>query len=221
MGKANAIVVLCPHRPDLLGQPLLGHVAWGFEYPNGEWLIGAVEGPDWNGGLNGFWSVRRPNLRSALMYFAQMKNRNAEYNYYKLLTVSPGAQPDPRYAERMARWVSQQKYELFGRNCMNSAYDILRAFSGGQYNNTQLPHPDHNWIPNGWFNAIETPDYYNLPTVFTTRSREEQPVPFDISGEVQAPEWRALGAELEIRDHSDDKKVEAIKILAPSREQVF
>ena len=73
MGKARAFVVICPHRPSLFGQPLLGHVGWGYEYPNGEWSIGVVEGTEWNGGINGFWSYRVPNLQAALTYFSRMK----------------------------------------------------------------------------------------------------------------------------------------------------
>ncbi len=221
MGKANAIVVLCPHRPDLVGQPLLGHVGWGFEYPNGEWLIGAVEGPDWRGGINGFWSVRRPNLRSALLYFAQMKNQGAEYNCYKLLTVTRGTHVTPQNAENTVRWVSQQKYELFGRNCLNSAYDILRAFCNGKYNFTDLPHPNTNWIPNGWFNAIQTNEYFNLPTYINMRSPQDALIPFEVNGELVAPEWRKKGEELEIIDRSTETKIEEVQVNLPKKLQHF
>ncbi len=221
MGKANAIVVLCPHRPSLLGQPLLGHVAWGYEYPNGEWLIGAVEGPDWRGGLNGFWAVKRPNLRSALMYFAKMKEQGAEYNCYKLLTVTPRTHVSPEYADQMVRWISQQKYELFGRNCMNSAYDVLRAFCNGKYNFADLPHPNGNWIPNGWFNAIQTHEYYKLPTKYSALQLQDNIVEFDLNGEVSVPEWRKRGSELEIITHSDVHCVDHIEVKLPTKLQYF
>lgn len=157
---AHAIIVLCPSRPDLLGQPLLGHVAWGFQLPNNEWIIGAVEGDGWKqgNGFNGFWSRKLPNLNAALQYFANMSFQDAEYNHYKLLTVTDGVFPNPNGALNVMKWVSGKKYELFGRNCMNSAYDILRAFSsGGSFNGQYLPTPEQNWIPNGWFNAINVP----------------------------------------------------------------
>lgn len=155
--SAHAIIVLCPTRPDLLGQPLLGHVAWGFQLPNNEWVIGAVEGDGWPRGnrFNGFWSRKVPSFNAALQHFANMKYEDAEYNQFKLLTVTHNVFPDPDAAMSVMKWVSGQKYELFGRNCMNSAYDILRAFSrGGNFNSRTMPSPDTNWIPNGWYNAI-------------------------------------------------------------------
>lgn len=220
MRKTNAIVVLCPHRPNLFGQPLLGHVAWGFEYPNGEWLIGAVEGPEWKGGLNGFWAVKKPNLRSVLTYFAHMKTQGAEYNCYKLLTVTPETPVNFRYADQMVRWVSEQKYELLGRNCMNSAYDILRALCNGKYNFTDLPYPNTNSIPNGWFNAIQTHEYYNLPTVFSQLQMQEKVIPFDLNGEITPPKWRENGKELEIINHTNNN-IDGIEVKLPTKLQYF
>lgn len=161
----QAIVVICPHRPSLAGQPLLGHVGWGYEYPDRSWCIGSVEGPSWQGTFNGFWARRMPDLRSSLMYFAEMEAKlAAEYDFYKLLTVSNGITPDYQAADRVVAWVRNQEYNLTGRNCMNSTYDVLRAFANCAYNGEQLPSPDWNWIPNGWFNAIKTNDYYKLPS---------------------------------------------------------
>ena len=160
MSQANAIVVLCPKRPDLAGQPLLGHVGWGFELPDGQWMVGAVEGDGWaNGnGMNGFWSRKVPGEKQATQVFANMVHYGAEYNYFKYLTMTSQVWPDPDAALRVMAWVSAQPYQLFGRNCMNSTYDILRAFSrGGHFNGKILPSPDFNWIPNGWFNAIQVP----------------------------------------------------------------
>ncbi|MEC8443175.1 MAG: hypothetical protein VXZ05_03125 [Pseudomonadota bacterium] len=197
---AHAIAVLCPKRPDLMGQPLLGHVAWGFELPNGEWMIGAVEGDGWRhgNGLNGFWSRRMPDLRRALQYFADMQFRDAEYNYYKLLRVTDEVYPDPDGAMGVMRWVSGQKYELFGRNCMNSAYDILRAFSrGGHFNQRTLPAPQFNWIPNGWFNAIQVPDsdfnYLPRPSSFRGFAEADHADGLDDVMPV-VPEWRVKGS---------------------------
>ncbi|HBC17595.1 MAG TPA: hypothetical protein DC022_02300 [Alcanivorax sp.] len=81
---------------------------------------------------------------------------------------------------------------MFGRNCMNSTYDILRAFSrGGHFNGKILPSPDFNWIPNGWFNAIQVPqsDYHHLPPA-------SQPVQAfaaaeaDLQETAECPDWR-------------------------------
>ncbi|MEO0343138.1 MAG: hypothetical protein AAF198_06840 [Pseudomonadota bacterium] len=167
---AEAIVVLCPSRPDLLGQPLLGHVGWGFELPNGEWVIGAIEGDGWeNGnGFNGFWSERRLNLNAALQHFSTMINYGAEYNQFKLLRVAQNIAANPQGALEMMGWLSQQHYKLVDGNCMDATYRVLKTFSrGGYFHGQELPSPDFNWIPNGWYNAIQVPqnDHQNLPYV--------------------------------------------------------
>lgn len=222
MRKAKAFIVICPHRPDLLGQPLLGHVGWGYEYPNGDWCIGAVEGPEWGADHNGFWASRKRDLRSALLHFSGMKNRDAEYDYYKLLTVSDGVEPNPDYADQLVRWVQQEPYNLFGRNCMNSAYDILKAFADAKFNGVDLPHPATNWIPNGWFNAIQTNEYYKLPKAYNAEKsfEEENIMPFDLDGDLIAPEWRKPGAELFIKERSPEETVE-IKVPEPMGIQTF
>ena len=110
MSQANAIVVLCPKRPDLAGQPLLGHVGWGFELPDGQWMVGAVEGDGWaNGnGMNGFWSRKVPGEKQATQVFANMVHYGAEYNYFKYLTMTSQVWPDPDAALRVMAWVSAQ-----------------------------------------------------------------------------------------------------------------
>ena len=221
---ARALVVLCPKRPDLAGQPLLGHVAWGFELPHGDWMIGAVEGDGWHqgNGFNGFWSERVPDLGQALRHFSQMAYHQAEYNQYKLLTMTPNVYPDPDGAMQVMKWVSGQKYELFGRNCMNSAYDILRAFSrGGNYNHQVLPSPDLNWIPNGWFNAIKVPDqdYRYLPVpVHAFQSATEAVASEDTLSGVEPlfPSWRdPASAEYVPVDAEAAEKAEKSEVSVP------
>jgi len=196
---AHAIVVLCPKRPDLFGQPVLGHVAWGFELPTHEWVIGAVEGDGWKhgNGVNGFWSRKVPSLNHALQHFAHMQYQDAEYNYVKILRVTDNVFPDPDGALHVMKWVSGQKYELFGRNCMNSAYDILRAFSrGGNFNGKILPTPDLNWIPNGWYNEIKVPDsdfrYLPTPTESVHAFGTSNDAADDVMADMAAtcPDWR-------------------------------
>ncbi len=212
---AKAIVIICPRRPDLVGQPLLGHTAWGYEYPDGSWGIGAIEGENWQGSYNGFWALRVPNLRAALMYFAETGSKHGnEYDYYKLLTVSNGITPDWKAADNVVAWAKHQKYNLFGGNCMNRTYDVLRAFANCAYNGKQLPSPDHNWIPNGWFNAIQTPDYYKLPTVVHTLSRNPAPATtaIELPENPSTPSWR-VGETLPDTKENPDWKV--VSFIAP------
>ena len=220
MSQANAIVVLCPKRPDLAGQPLLGHVGWGFELPDGQWMVGAVEGDGWSNGngMNGFWSRRVPGERQATQVFANMVHQGAEYNYFKYLTMTHQVWPDPDAAVRVMAWVSAQPYQLFGRNCMNSTYDVLRAFSrGGHFNGKILPNPDFNWIPNGWFNAIQVPqsDYHHLPPASQpvqafAAAREE------LQAAAECPDWRNPESENYLPvGEAPNEAVEAVEVPPP------
>ncbi|RLA63221.1 MAG: hypothetical protein DRQ78_07105 [Epsilonproteobacteria bacterium] len=189
MNNARVIVVICPHRPEaLLNQALLGHVGWGYEYPDGTWCIGGVEGVDWQGISNGFWVKHAPNLDIALTYFSQMKYIfDTEYDYYKLLSVSKEVKANWEYADKVVAWIKTQKYNLFGRNCMNSTYDILCAYASS-YNDKTLASPHFNWIPNGWFNTIETDEYYFLPSVKEQNFTNLQDL--KLTEEIQVPQWR-------------------------------
>ncbi len=197
----RAFVGICPHRPQAaFNQPVLGHVAWGYEYPDGSWCVGTSEGPDWHGIWNGFWQQHLPSLDAALMYFSYNMRvlSQTDYDYYKLLEVNNGVTPNCQYADQVAQWVSQQPYVVFGRNCMNDTYDVLRAYAGGCYNGSNLPTPETNWIPNGWFNAIVSDEYYKLPNPpshcvtkaraqFAAYSRAD-------AGPVPPPSWRKPGS---------------------------
>ncbi len=148
-GEANALVAICHQRPFNLG-----HVGWGYEYPDGTWCVGAIEGSLFDNLPNGFWQRRAVNLNEAINYFRKMEERfGTTYEECKYLTVNDV--PNPRGADAMMNWVSNQPYNVIGRNCMNSAYDILCAFSkGGRYSGGILPLPQNNWFPNDWYEKI-------------------------------------------------------------------
>ena len=197
----RAIIVICPHRPQNLGSPVLGHVAWGFEYEDGTWNIGGSEGPNWPpapGPLNnGFWMYRLPTLDAALMYFSyNMRVKfETDYDYFKLLRVNGDIQPHPQQAENVGRWIGNQSYSLVGRNCMNDVYDVLKAYAAdyAYYEGTELPNPGLNWIPNGWFNAVYTPpnQYFRLPAP-PSQELLTHTAPINIAeGSIpSAPSWR-------------------------------
>jgi hypothetical protein len=131
-----------------------------------------------------------------------MQYQDAEYNYVKILRVTDNVFPDPDGALHVMKWVSGQKYELFGRNCMNSAYDILRAFSrGGNFNGKILPTPDLNWIPNGWYNEIKVPDsdfrYLPTPTELVHAFGTSNDAADDVMADMAAtcPDWRNVDSD--------------------------
>jgi hypothetical protein len=147
--EANAIIVLSRTRPFNLG-----HVGWGYEYPDGTWCVGAIEAELFQNFPNGFWKRRAKNLEEGINYFRKMEARfDANYDEFKYLRAD--SSPNWKAADDKMFWVEQQPYNIAGRNCMNSTYDILCAFSsGGHYNGSFLPRPEDNWIPNMWYDKI-------------------------------------------------------------------
>ena len=172
---AKAIVTSCEHRPNILGLNIIGHVGWGFEYPDGSWHVGAIEGSEWRkSNFNGFWGKHLPNLNSALDYLSSMAARGAEYDCYKLFTID---KPNPLAADRAVRYVSRLAFEPLGRNCLASAYDVLRAFGGGYYQGGLLPNPKQHGIPNDWFNQFEYEEYLYLPHRMQQHQAINEPEP--------------------------------------------
>jgi hypothetical protein len=162
----KAIVVFCPHRPasPIPDKPIFGHVAWGYEYPDGSWAIGSLEGPNWQGSYNGYWSVKKDSLNQALDYFARLKlTLNTDYDCYKLLNVSEGISVDIVKADEVVASRRHMNYSLINNNCMDFAYLVLKAYANCAYNDNQLPNPDLNWAPVKWFNKIKSDQYSNLP----------------------------------------------------------
>ena len=183
----NAMVAVCPHRPFNCG-----HVGFGFEYPNGTWRVGAVEGSDWSQGnrFNGFWTKHVKNFDAAMNQFAYMRHLGAEYDRVKVMDMHPNVAPNPQFADKVTKWVSLQKYELAGRNCMDSAYDILLAFGLG-YTRTFLPRPEDNWFPNDWYNKLPASHELVLQNVNVIQSSNTHNEPeLAIECESLLPDWR-------------------------------
>lgn len=118
-----------------------GHVGWAFDVARKRANAGSVEN---HGGTletdphkMGFWSkfVDDP--------VAQMSERN--YNDAKFREV-PAERADPLRAYRVVRWIETQAYRAVTRNCLDDAYDVLRA-----YGVRKLPMPVLDWIPKMWF----------------------------------------------------------------------
>ncbi len=113
-----------------------GHVGWCFAYGDDAFNAGSVENPQ--GTLfaspedAGFWAVR---IRDPL---SPMRLRG--YDEFKTFKLKQGR---PFDALRIVLWVRRQGYDVFGRNCMDATYDILRTF-GVQ----DLPVPARYWEPN-------------------------------------------------------------------------
>ena len=91
----------------------------------------------------GFWTVRTHDP------IAPMRER--AYNEFKVIDLDRG---NSIYAWQVVAWVSRKPYDIFGRNCMDITYDVLRAFGV-----PHLPAPAHHWEPNHWFNHVQGRHY--------------------------------------------------------------
>jgi uncharacterized membrane protein HdeD (DUF308 family) len=174
-------------RPAATG---LGHIAWGFEWMNGWFNVGAVENttgkPFANPEEMGFWSTH------TLDPVATVQNREHPYDEYKLFFV---LQPHPKEAWKTVIWESQEPYSVVHHNCCDVAYDILRA-----YGCTQLLDPAKEFVPNDWYDALPGTSYTIAQhPVIAVSLRKQSPreiarreitlvIPSRIQG--SAPPWR-------------------------------
>lgn len=123
----------------------LGHVGWAFEYRTGWFNAGSVENvhglPEATPKDMDFWTKDTLDPVSAMAQW--------HYDAYKVLPVE---HPAPRAARRVIAWIGQQPYIFLQRNCVDDAYDVLRA-----YGLIDLALPSKTLIPNLWFAALPGP----------------------------------------------------------------
>jgi hypothetical protein len=121
----------------------LGHVGWAFRAENGAFNVGAVENPSGLPfalpGHTGFWTDWVADPVAAF----RLASSFGTYDHYKLIPVDVA---HPREAWETVRWVEAQPYLLSGRNCSDSAYDVLQA-----YGVRDMAPPKQAWNPNMWF----------------------------------------------------------------------
>ncbi len=197
------VPLMDPERPGALralvfvrrsGANGLGHVAWAFEWPNGWFNAGSVENP--SGApfapveKMGGWMAHTRDLT------ATMIRQIVPYDEFKVLFVE-----NPRFiaAWRTAVWVSRMPYSAQRRNCVDSVYDVLRA-----YGVESLRDPAQRSIPYEWYDAIPGPSYRiadhpEIPVRWSRVSdffeRRLRDIPLVISPRAHAsePAWRAMG----------------------------
>jgi hypothetical protein len=125
-----------------------GHLGWAFDVNDSLTDAGAVENP---GGCpvalpgeTGFWTSETADP------IAAMQDPQHAYDMLKYVDV---AAPDLTTTFKTLLWIKQQPYCVFGRNCMDDVYDVLRA-----YGVPNLPPPVDHWAPNAWFAAFRAPE---------------------------------------------------------------
>jgi len=127
----------------------LGHIAWGFEWLNGWFNVGAVENLKQKLFANptgmDFWS------RHTLDPMTTIQQRPYPYDEYKLFFVP---EPRPKDAWKTVIWESRQPYSFVHHNCCDMAYEILSA-----YGCTELLDPAKEFVPNDWYDALPGRSY--------------------------------------------------------------
>jgi uncharacterized membrane protein HdeD (DUF308 family) len=127
----------------------LGHVAWGFEWMNGWFHVGAIENreskPFASPGQMDFWCAHTLNPS------ATMQNREAPYDEYKLYFVE---RPHPKEAWKTVIWESRQPYAFVHHNCCDATFEILHT-----YGCTELLDPAKEFVPNDWYDALPGASY--------------------------------------------------------------
>lgn len=134
-----------------------GHLGWAFDYNTSMVDAGAVEDPLGTPSSPtekmGYWN----ELTGAPVHAMEKRG----YNALRYVELNGNAAS----AYRVVKWVGTQSYCLFGRNCMDDAYDVLRA-----YGVDSLPEPSHDILPNEWF-ARFSGKYSAIESFVWTKSR--------------------------------------------------
>lgn len=120
----------------------LGHVGWSFDFDASQVNAGSVENPLGTPTCDptdmGYWDV----------FCSDPIPEMAEKRYDALKYVDQ-TQADPSGAYRVAQWIKSLPYCVFGRNCLDDTYDVLRA-----YGVVGLPPPSNEWLPREWFEKL-------------------------------------------------------------------
>jgi hypothetical protein len=148
-----------------------GHVGWGFRVSQEDhWFFGSTENTQGAATIDagndiGFWEHEGTYDQMLDAFVRQTyypRDHRAypawAYTAFKCEDVSDSA-VNAAKAEMAA--TARQGYRLIGNNCMNHAYNILKA-----YNTKNLPDPAAvtNWAPNNWYaNLGDEWSEYRLP----------------------------------------------------------
>jgi hypothetical protein len=137
-----------------------GHVGWGFKTNATTYMFGATEKGTMVGKLpaaqKGAWHAKNTKAKMLSEFKGKGHGHAAGYyKTYKCRTV-PASVTNPDAAVKQMLLEEKKDYWLFGENCMNNAYRILKA-----YGTPDLPAPDKitRWAPNWWYGALATPPW--------------------------------------------------------------
>jgi uncharacterized membrane protein HdeD (DUF308 family) len=168
----------------------LGHISWAFEWTNGWFNAGSVENfggkPIARPEEMDFWSWH------TLDPIGAMQRQPIPYDEYKVFYVTA---PQPKTAWKTVVWESRTPYIVVRHNCVDVAYDVLRA-----HGVAELLDPAQEIAPNDWYDTLPGNSYRiaDLPTIplhlhrMSTRPLPTKEITLAIPAHVEglAPTWR-------------------------------
>jgi hypothetical protein len=159
-----------------------GHVGWAFEYDPPTCIeAGSVE--NHGGGIHtdakdmGFWNELSDDPVACM--------RKLQYDDVKFVDV---VDADPVAAYQTVLWIEKHAYNAILRNCLDDAYDVLRA-----YGMEDIEWPSHDWFPKNWFahfNGTQRKVSEFEWNEGQSNTAKGANVPDPASLEPKAPEWR-------------------------------
>lgn len=145
--------------------PVVGHIGWAVELPDGTYFAGATENP---GGFphlapgqnNGAWTFRYPHKDAMLSAFAGgLPGNPPTYTWWKEYNVP---RPNPDAACRTGTANAGKGYAVIGNNCLDHATDVLAAYgvpwqAVGGHPPDGMPWKQTAPAPAAWLNAWNRP----------------------------------------------------------------
>ncbi|WP_433179806.1 hypothetical protein [Actinoallomurus sp. CA-150999] len=159
LGHGRVCVFLAPQ-----GAKGNGHVGWAFqEPPKDHWFFGATEGqPGEEGGPNskkinpgqnnGAWEDNG-TWQKVLDTFRNVKAGEHPGGYYKQYTCKNTTDSSVHAADLQGQANKGRGYYLWGNNCMNHSYDVLKSYGAG-LTDPNNPKWISNWRPNDWVDNL-------------------------------------------------------------------
>lgn len=163
------VIVFCNRTitPDF-GTKLAGHVGWGFQLGNGNFLYGSKEaspeefasqipwipGTIHQGHPNGVFVKEAPfeDMIRDIKAGGRKNGPRFLYHEYKMLQAP---KPCPDQAANLAHLSKRWGYGLVGNNCMDDVYKIITVYADGDRD--FLPWPITHPMPNHFFHDIDAP----------------------------------------------------------------
>lgn len=157
----------------------LGHVGWGFQISESQFMCGSLEnvagdmfrfGP---GNTGAYWytctssfggmigAMRDMNAGNSLLHLSGDK-RLPKYDEYKYFDVNrPNVEVAKQIAFAAARpGIFQTTYVVLGQNCLDLTNNILYNYGYfGPFGMLTAPLPSRTLSPSVWYNAIMTESY--------------------------------------------------------------